>query len=148
MAVYCGGTTSDSNGCCPEDPAVLAAILQVQAQLTSLIASMPTGAVNSYAAGAAHTGLTGNGALSFTDDAIGVKVNLTTAPPNVGVVIGDPNYYTNAGWLNLITEQGPLSGIRIEYDGQFIPFPVLVASLAYSLTAGVVATITEVTAGP
>ena len=148
FAVFCGGATPLTDGCCPPDPNVLAGILQIQAQLTALLASQPTLGVRSYAAGAAHAGLSGAGTLAFTDQAIGVKVSLTMVPSSAGQVFGDPVYYANAGFINMVTEQGPLTGVRIEYDGQFIPFPALVASLAYSLAAGFIATITEVTAGP
>lgn len=147
-AIYCGGSTPGSSGCCPPDPTVLTALVQIQAQLAAILGSQPSLGVRSYASGAAHAGLSGAGPLSFTDSPLGVRVNLTTVPGAAGQVFGDPVYYANAGWINLVTTEGTLAGVRVEYDGQFIPFAGLVSSLTYSLAAGFVATITEVTAGP
>jgi hypothetical protein len=148
ITVYCGGSSADSPNCCPDLSPVITGITQLQATLAALLVSQPSLGATSYASGAVHAGLSAAGALSFTDAAIGVKVNLTTLGPTTGAIYGDPIYYPNAGFINLLTEQGPLAGIRVEYDGQFVPFPSLIASLTYSFPVGTVATITEITAGP
>jgi hypothetical protein len=147
-AVYCNGSSPTSTGCCPPDPAITSALAQIQVSLAQLLASLPALGVTSYASGVAHTALSSYGALTFVGVPVGVKVNLTTIPTAIGRVIGDPEYYFNAGYISLQTEQGALAPVRVTYDGQFIPFTALISSLDYTFGPGVIATITEITAGP
>jgi len=119
----------------------------ILAQVNAVLASLPV-PVNSFAESAVHAGLTGAGTLAIGAMSVGIKVLLTTIPANVGVDIGSPNFYFDAGFIAFTTIEGSYSGQRVTYQTQVFSVPLLGYTIDYTFENGVVATITELTRGP
>jgi len=136
-------------GCCPPDPSIEAKLDQIIGLVTSLYQGAPT-ALTSYAAGSAHTGLSGDGTISIATDAIAIQVEITTDPGFYGMSAGFSNYLYDRGYVvPVISTFGPIAGQnRLVYAEQMLILPALTDEIGYSLAAGVVVTITELTAGP
>lgn len=133
--------------CCPPDPSVQAMLQTITALVQSIYQSLPT-PIGSYAESTVHAGLSGNGSFLIGTSTIAVKVSLTTIPPSVGVAAGDPQPLFGAGFITPIAAEAPLAGARILYSDQVVPLPRITEQVGYTLPSGVVATITELTAGP
>lgn len=136
-------------GCCPPDPSIEAKLDQIIGLVTSLYQGAPT-ALTSYAAGTVHTGLSGDGTQAISSDCIAVQVEITTDPGFYGQEAGFSNYLFDRGYIvPVIGVFGPIAGLsRLVYAEQMFVLPALTDSIGYSLSAGVVVTITELTAGP
>jgi len=75
-------------------------------------------------------------------------VTLTTIPARLGEAAGDPTRIFDAGYVTTITAEAPQTTTRLTFGEQLILLPQLTEQIGYSLGAGVVATITEITRGP
>ena len=147
---YCSGQSplTPDSPCCPPDPILEAKLDQIMGLVTSIYQSLPS-PVNSYSTGTAHTGLTGNGTIALSNLAsLAVKLHLTTIPNYLGRAIGTPTVLFEAGWLTPVTSEGPIAPTEIQWDTQVVTLPDVCTAVDYSLAAGVVATLTELSEGP
>lgn len=140
-----GGPPSSS--CCPPDPSVSQALSSIQSALALLTASITT-APRSLSLGTVHPGLSGSGSFALSSPAIGIRVHITTLPPNAGLVVGSPDFYDNLGWLTPVTELGPLQAVKIGYADQCIFLPPTALTCDYTLLGGMVVTFQEINRGP
>jgi|KBSSwiStaDraftv2_1062776.scaffolds.fasta_scaffold79705_4 hypothetical protein len=104
----------------------------------------PTLAPSTYD-GFAWGTVTGDGALSLGPGTVGVRVDITALPPSRGREAGTPITYWDLGWINWSDGDGFRSREFIE-GASWESRPVQPQSarvLAYSLTAGVEATFTQ-----
>jgi hypothetical protein len=96
-----------------------------------------------------YPGLVGNGQLAV-QGLLGLLVNVTTLPGFLGRELGQIDTLFSVGWLDLGTADGFLSRQRITHT-IWLTFPSdmsLVTLVNYTLTPGVVATITELVREP
>jgi hypothetical protein len=136
--INCGSVQSP--GCCPADPILIALLQQIISLLTT---TNPTS--TTLTEGTAHAALSGGGTIAAPGLA-GVKVVLTTIPPNVSVYGGTPTTYLYPGTITPYTVEGPMLPIDILRSTQWVAFPDRTLGFDYNLDSGVVATITEVRA--
>lgn len=138
---YCGGTPGAPTTPCAADPVVLDLLGQLM-QLLLLVQrqGVPFGTIDSTV----HSGLSGNGSISVTG-LIGAVLELTTIPQWVGSESGSPDVLFEAGWTNWESFGRFTPRERISASPQLL-LPSLAGvynALHYSLSPGVVATITE-----
>lgn len=136
-----GAPTGYQTPCCPPDP-VLAGTLQQLLGLVTLIQrqQVPFG----YIAGTAHAGLINQGTIAV-QGLIGAKVALTVLPGSYGRQLAEPTYLYDVGWWSVGTADGFVADRRIQSSAQ-LWFPDDMGAMTvigYSLSPGVVATITE-----
>lgn len=139
--VTCGNTALATAGCCPGDP-VNAILL---ARVLDMVTLIQRQAVPfSYIAGTAHAGLINQGALSV-QGLIGLKIALTTLPGSYGRQLAEPTYLFDVGWWSVGTADGFIADRRVQSSAQiWLPEGMSAMTLVgYSLSPGVVATITE-----
>jgi len=145
VKIFCGTTPGGTGGIapipCPPDP-IIQAMLDNILGLVTLIQrqSVPF----AYIASTAHAGLSGEGHLSV-QGLIGCKILLTTLPSNVGIENGDPLSYWEAGWIRWGNADGYSEKIPISASPQ-VSLPAEAGQytrIGYTLSSGVVATITE-----
>jgi hypothetical protein len=149
-AAYCNGTLPGQSvqPCCPPDPTQAAMLAQILQQLQLVYASLPSHP-NSYAEASAHAGLTGDGSIVLVDDAIAIKVAITTDISWGGVAAGDPPFLFDRGYITPFNSEGPIyASNRLTFNPQVFLLPTLTDSIGYSLPPGEIITITELTAGP
>lgn len=148
VTIYCQGQGPNTLGmvCCPTDPNLLAMIQQVLDELMTLESLIPARVPN-YAAGTAHSGLSGGGSLTLDSTTIAVKVVFDSLPPNYGLVPGVPNTYFEIGWVSPDTNEGVQAGIRLTRQTQVIPLPEASSGIEYSFATRSSVTITELQAG-
>jgi len=147
LSFTCPPGVNYGNCCVSTDPALegeLQAILQYVQAIYAGLPIPPT----SFAEATVHAGLTGNGSVTFADLPIALKVTLTTIPGWVGREIGSPNFYFDVGYLSFATSEGSYAQQRLELAEQLVTVPLLAGSVGYTLENGIVASITELTAGP
>ena len=147
--VFCssGNPGVPTQPCCPPDVNLEQKLNQILNLLNFLLTQIPS-PPNSYADATSHAGLSGNGSFALADDAIAVRVDLTTIPARAGEIIGDPNRLFDVGFVTTITAEAPQLTERIVYASQLILLPQLTEAIGFSIPADVVATITEVVRGP
>lgn len=148
--IWCAGTSPNNamSPCCPPDPAVTGALQQIQNYLQIIFQSLPTPA-HSYAEATVHSGLSGNGSVTFTGAPLALKVTITTDSGSYGSAAGTPTYLFDRGFLVPFSTEGPIwSQVRLSFSPQIIQLPQLADAIGYSLSAGIVISITELVAGP
>lgn len=121
---------------------------QISERLDWLIRSEPSVTNSSLAEGTVHAGLTGTGTL-VVSGILGVRVLLTTIPPQYGGTVGTPTLHFGLGRVDWMTAEG-WTGRRYLSDTpleQVFTTPS-VSSIGYSLAGGIVATIVELVKGP
>jgi hypothetical protein len=144
--VYCNGANPGAVTNCGLDPRIVP-LLERIGQLVELIQRQAV--PFAYVEGDVHSGLTGNGELDV-QGLIGVLLELTTVPQYVGLEDGTPDVVFDAGWLNWGNADGYSAREQIR-SVDFLSLPAVAGQytkLAYSLTPGVVATITELVREP
>jgi|SRR5690348_2340297 len=149
VSFYCPGTspTTPATPCCPPDPTLEGMLAQILAYVQALYSSVPP-QLNSYATATVHSGLTGNGTVTLVDNALAVRVDITTDDGG-GFIPGDPTYLIDRGFIVPVINQGPIrSTVRLVYNPQVYILPALTEQVGYSLHVGVTASITELVAGP
>lgn len=144
---YCGsGSTGyPAPAPCAADPSVLAqldAILQLVTLLQRQVAPF------AYVPGARHNGLTGSGQFSV-QGLLGVSVILTTVPPGLGNIAGDPPELFDVGFVTLGTADGWHRSVRLEHSPTLI-MPILGSEtlLGWTLAPGVVVDVLELVREP
>lgn len=140
--VYCGGAPNALlTPCCPPDMS-LAAQVQELLEIVTLIQRQV--APFAYVPGAVHATLSGTGHFSI-QGLLGVKVDITTLPPEIGNQAGTPPQLFDAGYVTFGTADGYDHSWRVEHDPTLI-LPVRCSAytdVGYTLAPGVVVTITE-----
>ena len=104
--------------------------------------------ITSYAESTVHAGLSGNGNFAIGARTIAARILLTTVPGYVGFVPADPQIFFDAGFFTTSTNEGNYATERIAKSPQVVQIPALANTIHYTLTTGVVATITELVRGP
>ncbi len=106
------------------------------------------GAVSSSYAGSleatAYPGLSGFGAVPMDNTAYGARIDLTTLPDSYGRVDGAVTRLFGVGWVNWANGSGDAAPEFIESESHVTIAPLgrTTDALQYSLSAGIVATIT------
>lgn len=140
---YCGGQMPGGvlTPCCPPD---VATARQIAAIFDTVIAMQRNYAPFGYVVGAAHSGLTGSGSVPVSR-LLGVKVVITAAPPQLGILPGNPSYVKDQGWVSVSEVDGMIQERRVS-QSQFTWFPQMMPladHINYQFFPGVTATITE-----
>lgn len=144
LEYFCNGAQPGGyqTACCPPD-VVATALLHRIDQMVTLIQRQiaPFASID----GDSHAGLTGNGHIDVSETMLGIRVQLTTIPPNYGVSAGDPAEHFDLGWVHL-GDGDQWFGER-QLEQQTVIWQPRWAGMAtrigYSLSPGVVATVTE-----
>jgi hypothetical protein len=98
---------------------------------------------------AVHSGLHDGGSILLRGDTIWVKVTITTDNPALPVGAGVPPYLFSRGFIVPIALEGPIrTNVRLVYNPQLYELPPLADSIGYQLGVGIIATLTELRAGP
>lgn len=131
--------------CCPPDPSLMGLINQVLAQVTLIQRYKVPFA---YVRGATHSGLSGSGTITVPSGLIGLEMELTTIPGRVGQESASPDFVFDTGWWSVETVDAVVDERRLRHASQlwFPPFMSSVTKVGYSLTPGVVASLTELQA--
>lgn len=141
-------TWSCSSVACCTDPQVYQLLANIWQAVRSLSGSFPA-APSSFAVATVHAGLVGSGSFALGIGVLAVKVAITSAiPPEVGLVAGDPQTLVGAGWITYESGGDPFPGQRLTYNGQLFLSPASADACHYTLAPGIIATLTELTAGP
>jgi hypothetical protein len=147
----CGAGNTPQSACCMPGPAVDTSNQQILGLLNAIytaITSLPT-APSSYATATVHAGLSGDGAVTFSDDAIALLATITTDMPAYGQSDGEPPFLFGRGYIVPFTSLGPVRDrTRLAYATQVFGLPLLSESVGYSFPAGLVVDLTELIAGP
>ena len=147
ISTYCGGDTPGAPpvACCVPDAGTQAILDAILAMVTLIQRqSVPF----AYVTGAAHAGLTGNGAVAV-HGLLGVRVDITTAPSRLGSAAGDPVALWDAGWINLGTADGFGQRVFITSNPLLkLGVSPAVTQVGYSIPGDVVVTITELVREP
>lgn len=145
---FCGAYGPPIAGvqCCPPDPQIQLTLNQLMSTVTLMQRQL---APFAYVSGASHAGLTGDGEIAI-QGLLGAKVSLTTIPASRGVAAGEPDELFDIGFVTFAVTDGYPHSVRIEHNPHVIlPARASVFTrLSYSLTPGVVATITELVREP
>lgn len=147
ISFFCPPGTNVGAACCPPDPILEGELQQILQYVQAIHAGIPA-SLTSFAESTVHTGLSGSFNLVLGAATIAVKMQLTTIPARVGQESGQPTFYFDVGYITFSTTEGPYPSQRIEHQGEIFTKPPLGKFFYWNLTAGVVATMTELTAGP
>lgn len=150
VTIYCAGQSPGNpiSPCCPPDPSVDARLNQILGLVTSIFQGLPT-PLTSYAESTVHAGLTGNGTILLSSQAVAVKVSITTDAPWYGSDAGSPDYLFDRGYIVPVTNEAPIRDlVRLVYNPQLYTLPALTEQIGYSLKTGLVVSITELVPGP
>lgn len=150
LKFFCSSQPQGSlnTSCCPPDPSLTALLQQLQSMVEAIYQAVGV-PLHSYADGTAHTGLSGGGTVTLSEAAIAVRVNLTTDPASLGQAAGDPTFLYDRGFVVPIVNSAPIrNDVRLVYNPQMYLLPELTEQIGYYFHPGVVATVTELTAGP
>lgn len=147
VSMFCPPGIAFTQPCNCTDPLVEGELNQILQYVQAIYAGLPI-PPNSFAEATVHSGLSGAGSITFTGVPIALKVTLTTIPGIVGVEIGDPNFYFDVGYLSFGTSEGNYAQQRLSLQQELVSVPLLSGSVGYTLNNGVIATITELVAGP
>lgn len=143
--LYCGTTPSGGGGAitnpCPTDPITLGFLDQIL-QLVTLIQRQQV--PFAYVDGDVHSGLTGSGHIDI-QGLIGARLLLTGFGSNTGSINGDPDVFSNAGWINWSNADGAMRREFITCS-PMVTLPPLAGQftrIGYTLEPGVELQITE-----
>lgn len=147
LEFFCGAPGSGNvQQPCPTDPYTL----EILDQILAMVRLIQRQAVPfSYVASTPHAGLSGEGEISV-QGLIGCRILLTSIPSNVGIEDGDPLTYWQAGWIRWGNADGFAERSHISASPQ-VSFPSDAGQftrIGYTLSPGVVATITELVREP
>lgn len=105
--------------------------------------------LNSYARGAAHPGLQGDGVVQVAPACLAYRLDITTDNPGLGELPGTPPYLLNRGFVvPIVSEGAERVQVRVTYNPQLIELPRFTLALGFHFGAGVTATLTELLRGP
>jgi hypothetical protein len=149
VSFYCAnqGPSSPIAPCCPPDPSLIGQLQQIFNQLNFIAQGLPV-PLHSYAHSTVHSGLQGSGVFAIGANVLAVLVDVTTIPPRLGSTVGTPPYFYNLGFITPEIAGTPYQPQRLTYQHQQFLLPALSDAVTFTLTAGVVANITELVRGP
>lgn len=140
LQAYCEGSpTSGAPTTCATDPQTMALLQQILQMITLV---QRQAAPFGYVPGAVHPGLFGHGELTVYS-LLGVTVDLTLVPNWYGYSDGNPDRHHDLGWLSVGTADGWQQPVRITTDGFYLKCSGEITRIGYTLSPGVIATITE-----
>jgi len=145
LEIGCSGASSSGLDCC-SDPSVIALLSQLMQQVNLIQRQQVPFA---YVPGSAHSGLTGTGEITV-QGLLGALVELTTVSTVVGEESGTPDQTFEAGWIAWGNADG-FSAREFITNESLLSLPPLAGQytrLGYTLSVGVVATITELVREP
>lgn len=142
----CIGSALQTN-CCPPDPTITNQLAKLIGIVNAIYAGLPSNP-NSFAESTVHSGLSGSGNIVLGAGVIAVKVSITTVPTDVGIGLGDPLIYFDAGFITTSAVEGNYQSQRLEHSPQVFILPLLTDTVHYTLPAGEVVTIIELVRGP
>jgi hypothetical protein len=146
-SISCGGQPGTlATPCCPPDPIAAGLLNRILTTVTLLQRQVaPFG----YVTGAVHAGLHDQGSIAIAD-LIGLKLEITTLPSSYGRVVGEPVFLFDVGWWTVGTLDGFFRDRRVTSSSMvWLPDGMGAMTLVgYSLSPGVVATITELEREP
>lgn len=133
--------------CCPPDPVLQAKLDQIMSLLDALYRGLPASS-HSLSEGTVHAGLTGSGNFAIASTTVAFKVSVTTVPGRAGLIVADPTEYLDLGFITTSAAEGAYKSSRIEHSPQLFFVGPFVDTIHYTLTPGVVVTVTELSRGP
>lgn len=143
---HCPNAAVPQQPCCPPDTSLNGTLQQILNFVSAIYSSIPA-AVNSLSEGTVHSGLTGAGNFVPAATTIACKVAFTV-PSSYGEKFGDPITAFDIGWITTSAVEGNYQPRRLQHNPELIIFDKFVDQVHYTLSAGVVATITELSRGP
>lgn len=146
---FCNGDQPGgfNSACCPPDPNLTAMLTRID-QLVQLVQRQiaPFASID----GPSHAGLTGNGHIDVTEKMLGVRVQLTTIPAAYGRADGDPLEYFDLGFVHLGDGDQWFGSRQLEQATSIWQprWSGMATRIGYTLSPGVVATVTELRREP
>lgn len=146
---FCNGDQPGgfNSACCPPDPNLTAMLTRVD-QLVQLIQRQiaPFASID----GPSHAGLAGNGHIDVTEKMLGIRVQLTTIPAAYGRSDGDPLEYFDLGFVHLGDGDQWFGSRQLEQSTSIWQprWAGMATRIGYTLSPGVVATVTELRREP
>jgi hypothetical protein len=135
--------------CCPPDPIIQAQLQLIINLLNGLHLGTSPPPLTTLVETAVHAGLHDGGTILLAANTIAVRVAITTDNPSLPVGAGVPPYLFSRGFIVPIALEGPIrTNVRLVYNPQLYFLPDLADSIGYQLGVGIIATLTELRAGP
>lgn len=130
---------------CPPDPFVQGLLEQILGLVTLLQRQV---APFAYVPGPRHNGLTGNGQFAI-HGLLGVSAIITTVPPGLGNIAGDPPELFDVGFLTIGSADGWHRSVRLEHNPTLV-MPILGSEtlVGWTLAPGVVVDLLELIREP
>lgn len=151
IIMYCSGQSPNTplSPCCPPDPSLQASLNTILSLVQAIYEGTPT-PLTSYADGTAHSTLSGDGTITLAEaKPLAVRVDITTDPSYLGEAAGFTPYLFDRGFIVPVINGAPIRAKnRLVFNPQMFALPALTEEVGYSLSPGVVVSITELTAGP
>jgi hypothetical protein len=135
--------------CCPPDPILMAQLQRIINLLNGLQLGTAPPPLSALVETAVHAGLHDGGSILLAGNTIAVKLTITTDNPSLPIGAGVPPYLFSRGYIVPIALEGPIrTNVRLVYNPQLYFLPDLADSIGYQLGVGIIATLTELRAGP
>jgi hypothetical protein len=90
-----------------------------------------------------HANLSGNGRVTISPTAAGVRIEITSRPPDWPAGKTDPAYLFSIGFITPRAQGTALRGSRLVYDHQIYEYPYYVDEVDYALALGVTVRLIE-----
>lgn len=151
LTYFCSGTApgAPAPDCCPPDPILMAQLQVIINLLNGLQLGSSPPPLTALVETAVHSGLHDGGSILLAGDTIAVKVTIVTDNPSLPIGAGVPPYLFSRGYIVPIALEGPIrTNVRLVYNPQLYFLPELADSIGYQLGVGIIATLTELRAGP
>jgi hypothetical protein len=140
---YCNTPPEATNQpCCPPDPQLTLLINQVM-QLEQLILTSLPKPFGPTVDSTVHANLSGNGRVAISPTAAGVRIEITSRPPDWPAGKTDPSYLFSIGFITPRAQGTALRGSRLVYDHQIYEYPYYVDEVDYALALGVTVRLIE-----
>lgn len=150
LTVHCVGSAITQPGCC-QDPVAISLlnglVQELQLVRNDVRLLQRYGLPFAYTAGTQHVGLVGTGAAAL-QRSVGLQIAVTARPPGNQVMLGQPPYIFDLGWVSVLTPDGLLDEIRLTRDTTTWMSKLIPSStrIGWGLRDGVMVTITELRA--
>lgn len=151
VSYFCPSTLPGTpvQDCCPPDPILMAQLQLLINLVNGLYASSTPPPLGDLLETLAHPALHDGGSILLRADTIAVRIDITTDNPSLPTGIGVPPYLFKRGFIVPIALEGPIrTNVRLVYNPQLYLLPELADSIGYQLGVGIIATLTELRAGP
>jgi len=134
-------------GCCPPDPNIDAQLKMIIQYLQYLINQQQPRTSTRWNDGTRHTGLINSGRLVLQAGVTAVRVEVTTVPPTVSTIPGNPQFFWDLGFVTPIAADIPLRGQRIVFNPENFSLPIQADGISWTLAAGAVIDLVELVPG-